>query len=120
MIQLATVTTRELERAKCVPCEGGEPPLTPEQVQLLLPSVPGWVSMAVDGHPSLVRVFTFKNFAESVMFVNRVNEVAEAEGHHPDVTIHWGTVRLELWTHATGGLHRNDFILAAKISSLVS
>lgn len=108
----------ELTNLRCVACEGGEPPLTPAAIRDLLPQVPGWTVSTVDGHPSLGKTFTFSDFATSVEFVNRVKDVAEAEGHHPDVSIHWGTVRLENWTHATGGLHQNDFILAAKIDRL--
>jgi 4a-hydroxytetrahydrobiopterin dehydratase len=110
----------ELTKKKCVPCEGGEPPLSPEAIAKLQPHVPDWEVHTVDGHPSLGRTFKFKNFVESVDFVNKVKDVAEAEGHHPDVNIHWGTVRLENWTHATGGLHENDFILAAKIDRVAA
>ena len=105
---------------KCVACEGGEPPLKPEEIKALQPQVPDWEVMTVDGHPSLGRTFMFKDFVGSVDFVNKVKDVAESEGHHPDVQIHWNKVRLENWTHATGGLHQNDFVLAAKIDQLMA
>jgi len=107
----------ELTKMRCVACEGGEPPLPDREIEALLPSVPGWTVTTVDGHPSLGKTFRLKDFAASVDFVNLVRDVAEGEGHHPDVNIHWGTVRIENWTHATGGLHTNDFILAAKIDA---
>lgn len=110
---------KPLVKMRCVACEGGEPPLKPEEISRLQPQVPTWKVTTVDGHPSLVKTFEFKNFAESIDFVNRVRNVAEAEGHHPDVHVHWGTVRLENWTHATGGLHTNDFVLAAKVDQLI-
>lgn len=102
-----------------MPCEGGEPPLKPVEIERLQPQVPDWQVTTVDGHPSLGKTFKFKNFIGSVDFVNKVAEVAEIEGHHPDIHVHWDTVRVENWTHATGGLHENDFILAAKIDSMV-
>ncbi len=103
---------------KCVPCEGGELPLKSEEIDKLLPMVPDWTVRTVDGHPSLTRTFMFKDFAGSIDFVNRVKTVAEGEGHHPDLHVHWNAVRVENWTHATGGLHLNDFILAAKIDQV--
>ena len=108
----------KLTAKHCVPCNNGEPPLKPEEIAKLQPQVPDWQVHTVDGHPSLGKTFTFKNFADSIAFVNKVKDVAEGEGHHPDVNIHWGIVRLENWTHATGGLHENDFILAAKINRI--
>ncbi len=83
-----------------------------------MPQLPDWKVRTVDGHPSLGKTFRFKDFSEAIDFVNRVRDVAEAEGHHPDVHIHWSQVRVENWTHAIGGLHRNDFILAAKIEEV--
>lgn len=109
----------DLTKLKCVACEGGEPPLTAEEIEALKPQVPTWEVHTVDGHPSLGKTFTFKDFVGSIDFVNKVKDVAEGEGHHPDLSIHWDTVRVENWTHATGGLHQNDFILAAKIDQIV-
>ena len=114
------MATNDLTKLRCVACEGGEPPLRPEEIEALKPQVPDWEVTTVDGHPSLGKTFRFKDFLESIDFVNQVKDVAEAEGHHPDLFIHWNTVRVENWTHATGGLHQNDFILAAKIDTLRS
>lgn len=102
-------------RAKhCVPCEGGVPKLGPADVALFAPEVPAWTVR----DDKLHRTFTFKNFIEAMGFVNRMAEVAEAEGHHPDFTVHYKEVQVTIWTHAIGGLSENDFILAAKIDAL--
>jgi 4a-hydroxytetrahydrobiopterin dehydratase len=107
----------KLAQKKCVPCEGGVPPLTPEQAGELLKQLsPEW--MLVDGGRLLARSFTFKNFKQTMVFVNRVADIAEAEGHHPDLTVGYGTLGVELTTHAIDGLSENDFILAAKIDAL--
>ncbi len=103
---------------RCVACQGGEPQLTADEITALKPQVADWAVMTVDGHPSLVKTFHFKDFVGSITFVDKVKDVAETEAHHPDLHIHWNTVRVENWTHATGGLHQNDFILAAKINAL--
>lgn len=103
------------ERA-CVPCKGGMPPLTREQAESMMAQVEGW-TLAEDAL-SLGRDFKFKNFKEAMVFVNKVAELAEAEGHHPDFKIRWNRVRLDLSTHAIKGLSDNDFILAAKVNRL--
>ena len=104
-----------LAQQKCVPCEGGTPPLTAAEVEPFLAQVEGWE--VVDGK-KLARGFRFKNFVEAVDFVNAITPVAEAEGHHPDLTVGWGRVGVELTTHAIGGLSQNDFIMAAKVDQL--
>ncbi|MBI4415148.1 MAG: 4a-hydroxytetrahydrobiopterin dehydratase [Candidatus Kerfeldbacteria bacterium] len=111
------VQLMDLSKKKCIPCERGASTATDEQIRSMLAVVQKWNVVSVDGIKRLTRTFTFKNFVESVSFVNRVKNVAEAEGHHPDVHISWNTVRLENWTHVIGGLHENDFILAAKIDA---
>jgi 4a-hydroxytetrahydrobiopterin dehydratase len=104
-----------LAERHCVPCEGGTPALTAEQVEPLLAEVAGWTLL--DGK-KLTRTFRFPDFVGAVAFVNELTPVAEAEGHHPDLTVKWGEVGVELWTHSIGGLSENDFILAAKIDRL--
>jgi 4a-hydroxytetrahydrobiopterin dehydratase len=107
----------KLAKKKCVPCEGGVPPLTPEQAQALMPELDqGW--MLIDGARILARTFAFKDFADALAFVNKVGTIAEEEGHHPDITLAWGSVGIELMTHAIDGLSENDFIVAAKIDEL--
>ena len=103
-----------LTEKKCVPCEGGVPTLNKTEVEHLLAEVPGW---AVAGK-WITKEFKFKDFVEAMKFVDRVAAVAEAEGHHPDIHIHYNLVRFDIWTHAIDGLSENDFILAAKIDSV--
>jgi 4a-hydroxytetrahydrobiopterin dehydratase len=81
----------------------------------LRPQVPGW---QITDQPRITKTFRFHDFKEAMVFVNRMAELAEAQGHHPDFFVHWNEVRVEMWTHATGGLHRNDFIMAARIDGL--
>ncbi|HEX2185314.1 MAG TPA: 4a-hydroxytetrahydrobiopterin dehydratase [Chloroflexota bacterium] len=100
---------------RCTPCEGGTPPLTSEQVKPLLAQLDGW---EVEEGKKLTKSFRFDNFVQAVDFVNAITPVAEAEGHHPDLYVRWGEVRVYLWTHAIDGLSENDFILASKIDRL--
>ena len=108
----------DLHQMKCVPCRGGEPPLTAEQVAVLHPSVPEWQVLEVDGIQRLQRVFKFKNFAQALAFTDQVGALAEAEDHHPALLTEWGKVTVTWWTHKIKGLHQNDFIMAAKTSEL--
>jgi 4a-hydroxytetrahydrobiopterin dehydratase len=108
-------SVEDLKVERCTPCRGGERPLGPREIAKLRRSVPEW---DLSPAPRLLRTFRFADFKEAMAFVNRMAEVAEAEGHHPDFFVHWNEVRVELWTHKTGGLHKNDFILAAKIDAL--
>lgn len=107
---------------RCVPCEGGIPTLKDNQIEKLLPSVNGWrVVETMQGGRSvrtLQRTHFFTDFRQAMAFLRKVEEVAEAEGHHPDFCVHYNKVDFTLWTHAIGGLHENDFILAAKIDAL--
>jgi len=106
-----------LAARSCVPCRGGVPPLSEDAARDLVARTAGW-SLAVSA-TRLTRHFEFRDFVEAMKFVNRVADVAEAEGHHPDIAIHWNRVDLTLWTHKIDGLHENDFILAAKIDRLL-
>lgn len=106
---------RDLLSAKCVPCEGGEPPLSKELVEAYLKLVPSW-KLSEDRH--LVKGFKFKDFVAAMSFLVNVAELAESEGHHPDFSVHYNKVDFEVWTHAMNGLSGNDFILAAKIDEL--
>jgi 4a-hydroxytetrahydrobiopterin dehydratase len=100
---------------RCVPCSGSTPTLDGPAVADLLAELDGWAVEEADGHEQLAKRFSFRDFVEAVDFVNRITPVAEAEGHHPDLAVTWGAVRVQLWMHAAGGLTENDFILAAKI-----
>lgn len=102
----------------CVPCEGGDPPVSAEKEKELQRHIPDWL-LFDDGTHKLRRQFKFKDFKESIQFVNRVAKVAESEGHHPDIYIFYNKVQIDLFTHAVGGLSENDFIMAAKIDALI-
>ncbi|HXJ94986.1 MAG TPA: 4a-hydroxytetrahydrobiopterin dehydratase [Terriglobia bacterium] len=105
----------DLAGRHCVPCEGGTSPLAARDVAALRDQIGAW-DVVSDHH--LTRVFKFPDFHSALMFVNRVGEIADAEGHHPDIALSWGRVEVTLWTHSAGGLTENDFIVAAKIDRL--
>ena len=105
----------ELADKKCVPCKGGTPPLKGEELDELRRQVPEWE--VVEEH-HLRRRFRFKNFRESLRFVNEVGELAEEQGHHPEVGFGWGYAEITVWTHKIDGLTESDFIFAAKVDTL--
>lgn len=105
----------DLASKTCVPCRGGTPPLKGEELGDLRRQIPGWE--VVEEH-HLRRRFRFKNFRQALDFVNRVGELAEEQGHHPDVGFGWGYAEVTVYTHKIDGLTESDFILAAKISEL--
>jgi 4a-hydroxytetrahydrobiopterin dehydratase len=106
----------DLEQQHCVPCEGGVAPLTKADAEETMKHVPGWV--LADEGKTISRDFEFKDFKAAMAFINKVADIAEGEGHHPDMHIWWNKIRLDLTTHAIKGLSTNDFILAAKINTL--
>jgi len=109
--------TTELARKHCAPCEGGVPALSADRARELLRQTPGW-EITADGK-RVRRAWRVKNFVAGLDFFRRVGDVAEAEGHHPDLhLVGYRDVTVEIWTHAVGGLTENDFILAAKINEL--
>jgi 4a-hydroxytetrahydrobiopterin dehydratase len=103
-----------LASRNCVPCHGGVPRLAGDEIETLLRQLAGWD--AVEEH-HLAKAYKFSNFAEALAFVGRISQIAESEGHHPDITFGWGYARVEIYTHAIGGLSESDFILAAKIDA---
>ncbi len=105
----------ELASKTCVPCRGGTPPLEGAELKELRRQVPEWE--VVEEH-HLRRVFRFKNFREALVFVNQVGELAEEQGHHPDLCFGWGRVEVTIWTHKIDGLTESDFIFAAKVDKL--
>ena len=112
-----TATAADLTRKHCVPCEGGVPPLSPAEVQTYLAALPAW-QLTADGK-RIRREWRVKDFLTGLDFFNRVGQLAEEEGHHPDLhLVGYRNVAIELWTHAAGGLTENDFILAAKIDTV--
>jgi 4a-hydroxytetrahydrobiopterin dehydratase len=107
-----------LAAGKCVACRAGEPTLTDTEISELQPQLPDWQVKEVEGMKRLERVFKFKNFAQALEFTNKVGAIAEAENHHPMIITEWGKVTLDWWTHKIGGLHKNDFIMAARSDEL--
>ncbi len=105
-----------LSEKRCIPCEKGSSPFSGAEVKELISEIPSW--SLKNGH--LFKYFKFIDFVEAMDFVNSIACIAEEEGHHPDISIHYNRVELELWTHAVKGLSENDFILAAKIDKLVN
>lgn len=115
-LQVYNTTMSSLTTQKCVPCEGNVKAFSPEQIRIYTSQIPEW---KVIDNQKLQREFRFKDFAEALAFINKVGEIAEEEGHHPDMFLHnWNKVTITLWTHAIKGVFLNDFILAAKIDSL--
>lgn len=108
----------ELAQEKCIPCESKVPPLSIEEINELKQELPQWHVLEVDDVPRLKRTFEFKNFVKALAFTNAVGEIAEEEGHHPLISLTWGEVTVEWWTHNIKGLHKNDFIMAAKTNDL--
>ena len=106
----------ELAAKECIPCRGGVPPLKGKELTDLQQKLGGGWKIVNEHH--LEKEYLFKDFREALDFVNRLGEVAEQEGHHPDLFLTWGKVKVTLWTHSVGGLSENDFILAAKADGL--
>ncbi len=107
----------ELAQRSCIPCQGGIPPLSPDESQRLLQQLDGSWEVIENHH--LMRNFDFPDFATALEFVNKVGQVAEREGHHPEIYLTYGKVGIQLWTHKVDGLTESDFVLAAKIDGLV-
>ena len=108
---MTNTSPTQLAARRCIPCEGGSAPLDAQQSAALLKQLANnWQCQ----QQQLQKEYTFKDFALALAFTNRVGSIAEAEGHHPDIFLGWGKVRLVIWTHAVNGLTESDFILAAK------
>jgi 4a-hydroxytetrahydrobiopterin dehydratase len=105
----------DLASKTCVPCRGGVAPLAGKELEALSKQVPEWKVM--NGH-HLTRAFKFADFRQALAFVNKVGNLAEEQGHHPDIFLTWGKAEITTWTHAIDGLSESDFILAAKIDQL--
>ena len=109
-----------LAARRCVKCEPGTPRLKGAALRALKAKLPSWRLGQSMGHDLLRRTYWFRGFLPGVELVNRIAAIAEEEGHHPDLCLGWGYLRVELWTHAAGGLTENDFILAAKVDQAES
>ena len=109
----------DLAQKKCIPCEGGISGLDIKEIHKYLKMVDGWeVKTDEQKIYYLIKNFKFKNFLGSKNFVNKVGEIAEQEGHHPDIWFGWGYAKIKIFTHAIKGLHENDFVLAAKVDQI--
>lgn len=108
----------ELRSLQCEACRKGAPVASEEERSEYLPQIPEWRTVEREGIERLERVFTFPDFAAALAFTNRVGELAESEGHHPALLTEWGRVTVTWWTHKIRGLHRNDFVLAARTDAL--
>ena len=108
----------DLINERCVACRRDAPRVTDAEIAALKPSIPEWELVEREGIPRLERVFRFPDFQQALAFTQRVGELAEEEGHHPALLTEWGRVTVTWWTHKIRGLHRNDFIMAAKTDQL--
>lgn len=106
----------ELFKKTCVPCVGGVPPLSSDEITSYLPQVPEW--KVTDNH-HLQREYSFPDFLQALAATNRIGQLAEEQGHHPDIYLAWGKVTVKIWTHKIDGLTESDFILAAKVDQVV-
>jgi 4a-hydroxytetrahydrobiopterin dehydratase len=107
-----------LAEMKCVACRKDAPRVTDDEIAELQPQIPDWELLEVDDVKRLRRVFSFDDFAQAMGFTQKVGEIAEEEGHHPSLLTEWGRTTVTWWTHKIKGLHRNDFVMAAKTDRL--
>lgn len=105
---------------KCIPCRGGEPLMTETEMGEWLIHLPGWQVNEVDGIKRLERIYKCKDFKHALELTNRIGSIAEEADHHPRIVTEWGRVEVQWWTHIIGGLHQNDFIMAAKTERLAA
>ena len=108
----------ELIKEKCEACRKGVPQVTAEEIKRLSQQILEWNIIEIDGVKRLTRRFKFGNFTDALKFTNSVGEIAESEAHHPALLTEWGSVEVTWWTHKIKGLHRNDFIMAAKTDAI--
>ena len=110
----------DLSEMKCVACRGGEPTVTEKEIAEYSTKIPNWSLTKVDGIDHLENTFRFNDFLESLAFTNLVGKAAEEDDHHPALLTEWGRVTVSWWTHKIKGLHKNDFIMAAKTDKIFS
>ena len=108
----------DLIKQKCVACRADAPRVADDELPKLLKEIPDWQPISTESVLKLNKVFNFENYAEAVSFTNKVAQLAEEEDHHPAILLEWGRVEVTWWTHKIGGLHKNDFIAAAKTDLL--
>tara|TARA_B110000014_G_C19779677_1_gene405457 strand:+ start:200 stop:538 length:339 start_codon:yes stop_codon:yes gene_type:complete len=108
----------DLIKQKCVACRADAPRVTDDELPDLLKQIPDWQPITTESVLKLNKVFNFENYAEAISFTNKIAQLAEEEDHHPAILLEWGRVEVTWWTHKIGGLHKNDFIAAAKTDLL--
>ncbi|MGB2246745.1 MAG: 4a-hydroxytetrahydrobiopterin dehydratase [Alcanivorax sediminis] len=108
-----------LNNQACEACRADAPEVTEQEKESLFPQIPKWIQVEEDGVEKLQRHYSFRNFEQALAFTNQVGQLAEREGHHPAILTEYGKVTVTWWTHKIGGLHRNDFICAAKTDLLL-
>lgn len=111
-------TNKKLTEQQCAPCRGDEPQATQEEREQWQKQIPQWNIVTQGAIDKLERVFVFADYTSAVAFANRIAELAEQLDHHPAILLEWGRVSVQWWTHKIGGLHRNDFIAAARTDAL--
>jgi len=104
----------DLSKQSCEACRADAPKISDEDLKLMMPNIPDWSVIVIDGVMQLSREFDFADFAQALAFTNRVGEIAEAEDHHPAILTEWGKVTVSWWSHKIKGLHKNDLIMAAR------
>ena len=109
----------DLKQQKCEACNADAPKVSDDELAELMREIPEWTPVARDGVMQLEREFKFKNFRQALEFTNKVGEIAEAEKHHPEIITEWGKATVTWWTHAINGLHKNDFVMAAKTDEIL-
>jgi len=110
----------ELTQLNCVACRGGDPKLSDSEITDFQKQVRGWQIKEIDGISRLEKVYKLKNYTEALEFTNKIAAIAEEEDHHPLIILEWGSVTVQWWTHVVKGLHKNDFIMAAKTDELAA
>lgn len=110
----------ELKQQKCEACNQKSPPITSEEIAELKPQIPDWKIIKLEEELRLERIYKFPDFQTALLFTNRVGEVAEEQGHHPALLTEYGKVTVTWWTHAISGLHKSDFIMAAKTDAIAT
>lgn len=109
-----------LVQQQCEACQADAPLVEDDELARLIHEIPDWTPLVINGVMQLERCYVFKNFRLALAFTNKVGALAEDEGHHPEIVTEWGKVTVRWWTHKINGLHRNDFICAAKTDTLLS
>jgi len=108
----------KLAERSCEACRADAPVVAPELIDELMTNLSGWEIISIKGTDHLQKIYSFSNFVEALAYTNRVGEIAEGEGHHPEIVTEWARVRVSWWTHKINGLHLNDFIMAARCDQL--